>query len=210
MNDEIFLQEKRKYEKVWGNEQYRVTSPGNSSVADFLSFIKSRKLPSDSLIDFGCGTAIAAIPFLEAGFKVSLVDIAENCLNDNIRALTFLSPELITFFLAPLWELPSSLEKSDWIYCIDVLEHLPPERVDKSLREMAKKTKKGGALQVFLLDEEMGRKIGEKLHLTIRPLDWWLEKISCYWHIEEVYSIIAGIRYCIYVGAPKEEAVAEK
>ncbi len=55
---------------------------------------------------------------------------------------------------------------------------------------MAGKTKKGAALQVFLLDEEMRARVGETLHLTIRPLD-------------EVYSIIPGIRYCIYVGTPK-------
>lgn len=204
MNDEIFLEEKRKYEKMWTNEPYRATSPGYDSVSDFLSYIKNKKGSADSLIDFGCGSGVAAIPFLEVGFKVSLVDIAENCLNENIHALTFLYPELITFFLAPLWELPCSLGKSDWIYCIDVLEHLPPERVDKALSEMASKTKKGGALQVFLLDEEMGARVGETLHLTIKPLDWWLDKISSYWNIEEVRPIIPGIRYCIYVGTSKE------
>ena len=203
MDDKIFLQEKTKYEKMWGNEPYRANSPGYNSVADFLACIKSRKSSSDSLIDFGCGTGVVSIPFLEEGFKVSLVDIADNCLNDNIHALTFLFPELITFFLAPLWELPSSLEKSDWIYCMDVLEHLPPERVDKALSEMAKKTKKGGALQVFLQDEGMGKIVGETLHLTIRPLDWWLEKISNYWVVEEVQPIIPGVRYCIYIGPPK-------
>lgn len=201
--DELFFQEKKKYEKMWSNEPYRTTSPGYNSVAHFLEHIKDRKTPLDSLADFGCGSGVVAIPFLEAGFKVSLVDIAENCLNENIHTLTFLSPELITFTLAPLWELPSFLEKSDWIYCIDVLEHIPPERVEKSLSEMAKRTKKGGALQVFLLDEGMGKMIGETLHLTIRPLDWWIDKISYYWNIEEIIPIIPGIRYCIYIGAPK-------
>ena len=201
MIDELFLQEKKKYEKMWENEPYRVTSPGKLSVEYFLDFIKGRYCPGDSLIDFGCGSAVATISFLEAGFKVCLVDIAENCLDESIQTLLLLSPD-VSFFLAPLWKLPQSLETSDWIYCMDVLEHLPPERVEKALQEMAKKTKKGGALQVFLLDEGMGKMIGETLHLTIKPLNWWIDLISTYWKIEKVECILPGIRYCIYIGPP--------
>lgn len=202
MIDEISLQEKQKYEKMWNNEPYRVTSPGKLSVDYFLEFIKGRFTAGDSLIDFGCGSGVAAIPFLEAGFKVRLVDIAENCLDDTIQTLTFLSPDTLSFYLASLWKLPESLEQSDWIYCIDVLEHLPTEKVELALQEMARRTRKGGALQVFLLDEGMGKMIGETLHLTIKPLRWWLDLISVYWTIEKVECILPGIRYCIYIGPP--------
>ncbi len=204
LSDPFTLQEKQKYEKMWQQDPYRATSPGYLAAQDFLTFFEKRLQPSDLLIDFGCGTGMAAIPFLQAGLNVSLVDIAENCLSENIETLKILSPERIQFFTSSLWELPKSLPSSDWIYCIDVLEHLPPEKVEPSLKGMAQRTKKGGALQVFLIDEGMGRMIGETLHLTLRPLAWWTEKISSYWEIEKIETILPGIRYCIYVGPSKE------
>lgn len=48
----------------------------------------------------------------------------------------------------------------------------------------------------------MGELIGETLHLTLRPLDWWLNQISNFWPIENVQEILPGIRYCVYVGSP--------
>ncbi|MBX9923817.1 MAG: class I SAM-dependent methyltransferase [Rhabdochlamydiaceae bacterium] len=209
MLDEVVLREKQKYEKIWKKGLYRITSPGNLLVPAFLSQIRGKLEASDSLIDFGCGTARAAIPFLDKGLKVTLVDIAENCLDEKIEIFSHLCPERLSFVQAPIWDLPPQVPVSDWIYCIDVLEHLPVERVIPSLKAMAEKTRKGGALQVFLSDEEMGEVIGETLHLTIRPLDWWLKQISLFWDVERVEEMIPQIRYCIYVGLPKQTKAPE-
>ncbi|MBM3199182.1 MAG: class I SAM-dependent methyltransferase [Chlamydiae bacterium] len=203
MEDMLWKKEKNKYERMWQQELYRKVSPGYLSAEGFLSFIRTRMNPLDTIIDFGCGSGLAALPFLEAGCKTVLIDIAENCLADKIDALTYLIPDLLSFQLGCLWNLPPSLAQGDWIYCMDVLEHIPPEKIDDSLKEMALRTKKGGALQVFLVEERMGELIGEQLHLTLHPLSWWTQKMETYWEIEQIEPIIPDVRYCIYVGAPK-------
>jgi len=207
MKDPVFLREKEKYEKIWNRDIYRLNSPGSNSLPSFLTEIAERISPGDSIIDFGCGTGVCSLSLLEKGLNVSLVDIAANCLDEKIAALTHIIPDRISFVEAALWDLPESLRKSDWIYCIDVLEHLPTQKVIESLEEMSGKTKKGGALQVFLADEGMGFMIGETLHLTIRPLDWWIKQISSFWSIEKIEELIAETRYCIYVGAPYKRSL---
>lgn len=200
--EELHLQEKIKYEKMWNQELYRKRSPGLLLATFFLYHIQDRVKVGDSILDFGCGTGAASLLFFEKGLDVTLVDIANNCLSPIARDLVQNKTAKFKFIEASLWDLPQDLNPCDWIYCIDVLEHLPEPKLMEALQSMAKKTKKGGALQVFLEDETMGESIGEKLHLSIYPLNWWIEKISSFWKIEHVQEIIPNLRYCIYVGSP--------
>lgn len=200
--EELHLQEKMKYEKMWNQDLYRQRSPGLLLTTFFLYHIQNRIKVGDSILDFGCGTGAASLLFFEKGFDVTLIDIANNCLNPQARNLAENKTSKFEFIEASLWDLPQNVNSCDWIYCIDVLEHLPESKVIPALQAMAKKTKKGGALQVFLEDETLGESIGEKLHLTIYPLNWWVEKISSFWEIEHIQEIIPNVRYCIYVGAP--------
>jgi ubiquinone/menaquinone biosynthesis C-methylase UbiE len=198
--DTLYLQEKQKYEKMWSCDLYRQRSPGFLLTTFFLHYFQGRITPRDTLIDFGCGTGAASLFFFEKGLSVTLVDIADNCLSDDVKKTIKKNRSDFTFIQATLWDLPYSLQPTDWIYCIDVLEHLPTKQVLPSLAAMAKKTKKGGALQLFLEDESMGDLVGETLHLTLRPLDWWLKQISAFWPIEHVQEIIPNVRYCVYIG----------
>lgn len=198
--DTLYLEEKSKYEKMWEHDLYRQRSPGALLSPFFFYHFQQRIKPGDSIIDFGCGTAAASMTFFDMGLFVTLVDIANNCLSVKSQKLLREKNKRFLFVEAPLWDLPPEVPVSDWIYCIDVLEHLPEDRVKASLEAMAKKTKKGGALQIFLEEESMGELIGETLHLTLRPLNWWLDLISAFWVIENVQEILPDVRYCVYVG----------
>lgn len=191
------LSEKEKYEKLWALAPYRDLSPGLLALPDFLSYFDPK--PEESLIDFGCGAGLTALPLLERGLRVSLVDIAENSLAETIRTLLLLRPEALTFHVAPFWELSDTLESADWIYCVDVLEHLPESYVDESLQAMASRMKKGGLLQMTLKSDEMGKMIGETLHLTVKPLSWWEEKISKFWKISKIVPVIEDVQYGLLV-----------
>lgn len=199
MTDELIEKEKAKYESMWNVPSYRITSPGFILAEAFFDFFTDSIKPNDSITDYGCGTGFAALSFLEKELKVHLIDIASNSLADKIAALTLFLSDRIHFTEACLWSLPDTVPSSDWCYCMDVLEHIPTEKVDEVLHHIAKRTKKGGALQVFLKDEPFGNLIGDTLHLTIQPLSWWLEKIAYYFTIKEVASIIPDVRYTIFV-----------
>jgi 2-polyprenyl-3-methyl-5-hydroxy-6-metoxy-1,4-benzoquinol methylase len=203
MPSELTKQEKDKYEAMWNVPSYRHTSPGYLQIESFLGFFKDLIEPCDSIIDFGCGSGFTALPLIENGFNVHLIDIASNALADKIAALTLLAPDRVRFTQGCLWDLPDDVLSEDFCYCMDVLEHIPPEKVDDVLWHISKRSKKGGALQVYLLDEPFGNLIGKTLHLTIKPLSYWIEKIGTYFDIKEIKSIIPDVRYTFFVETKK-------
>lgn len=195
--------EKQKYEKIWAHSKYRDFSPGLEATALFIEHFKKKIKRGDSIIDFGCGTGSASSFFFFQGFSVQMVDIAANCLNANIENLIALSFGRLQFIKACLWSLPQRLSKADWIYCCDVLEHLPEEYIDVVLSQMAKRTQKGGFLQIYLQEDLFGTLINDKLHLTVRPMNWWLKKIGIYWEIEALGPQVPNHRFSIFI-KPKE------
>ena len=197
--EEVEKKEKAEAEKVWEKEGYRITSPGYVCLIAFIQHFKDEIIKGGSISDFGCGPGLTAQTFLQLGLQVNLVDIAENCLQDNIYALTLLEKEKLKFTRACLWALPEDFPKTDWIYCADVLEHLPEDKVLPSLEAMAKRTAKGGYLQICTVDDNYSSIIGEELHLTIKPKDWWLQKIEKYWKIDKVVTIIEDFRFSCLV-----------
>lgn len=195
--------ELEKYTRIWEMSEYRLFSPGATLSRIFFSHFKNELKPFDRIIDFGCGTARIATQFLQKKLIVDLIDIAPNCLDEEIQNLMMFAP--IQFYQNTLWQLPESLEAADWIYSADVLEHIPENKVEKSLKEMAKKTKKGGMLQIFLEKEKFKTGIDCDLHLTVKPRQWWIEKIEKYWNILSISPEKASrFRFIALVGAPHE------
>jgi SAM-dependent methyltransferase len=138
----------------------------------------------NSIIDFGCGTGQVAKDFLAQELKVTLIDHAENCLDEEISLLTKLFPEKIQFVEACLWDLPDHLKPADWIFCCDVLEHIPESQVERVLSGMAQRTLKGGFLSICLAEDLFGHKaMGIPLHLTVNDQSWWETKIAAHWKI---------------------------
>lgn len=134
------------------------------------------------IIDMGCGTgrAAALLNKLE-GMSVILIDHARNCLDDDVK--TELDHR---FQKACLWKLPSYIDPAEYIFCCDVMEHIPEERVDMVLRNIAARCLIGGIFKISTVKDSMGQAIvGEPLHLTIKPAKWWVEKISQFFTIRE-------------------------
>lgn len=136
---------------------------------DFLHFAARDK--GDTLIDLGCGTARASYA-LSKWLKVYCFD----CVDARECDLPFIEGNL--------WDL-FGLPKFDWIFSTDVLEHIPPAEVDKTLDGMAHITRKGGLFSISHLpspgtdfDDDL---TDVELHLTIMPGKWWTEKIVRRW-----------------------------
>lgn len=195
----MLILEKQKYEKMWTRPEYREISPGLNAAHDFLHHFQERFEEADTLLDLGCGTGKAGVFFFLRGFRVQLVDIASNCLDEAYRPLLSLADSKLSFKEACLWDLPADLGRFDWLYCCDVLEHLPECMVDQAFAQMAERTGKGGFLQIFLKDEPFGTLIQESLHLTIRSKEWWIEKISRYFHVEGFGPEIEGFRFSVFI-----------
>ena len=178
------LREREKYRKMWTEiPGYRTNSPGEKLVDTFLDHAQWAK--GDTLIDCGSGTGRAAKRLDQAGLTVLMLDICRESTDVDNR---------LPFVTACLWDMPFN-QRFDWVYCCDVLEHIPTERVDKVLDNLAAMTGYGAFMQIALFADGFGQRIGQTLHLTVKPADWWLEQINARWEIKS--STIEEGRYLV-------------
>src|SRR5262245_61380556 len=77
-----------KYRKMWEQDVYRKDSPGEQYAQIFLRHAKPPV--GAEVLDLGCGTGRGGLMLaLLGGMKVTLVDFARNCLDEDVRnALT--------------------------------------------------------------------------------------------------------------------------
>lgn len=178
--------EREKYRRMYAHPSYRIGSPGERDIYRMFELVR----PGDSFGDMGCGLGRAGAKMAELGADVTLVDFAPN------------APDFphLRFVEANLWDLPTDM-KFDWIYCVDVLEHIPPEYVERVLDNLARVARKGGYIQIATFEDNCGAVIGETLHLTIHKSDWWRPLIEARWPV--VYQDDSDFLYARFmVGAP--------
>jgi len=68
-------------------------------------------------------------------------------------------------------------EKFDYGYCTDVLEHIPPEDVDKVLLNICTAARRV-YFAISTVPDVMGALVGEPLHLTVESPFWWHDRLS--------------------------------
>jgi 2-polyprenyl-3-methyl-5-hydroxy-6-metoxy-1,4-benzoquinol methylase len=198
--DDVYFREKKKYTELWSSiPEYRNASAADLLAPAFLVYFSSQIEAGQRIIDFGCGTGKSALPFLWKGLQVDLVDFAAPCLDVEIFLRT--AAKQVFFWEACLWDLPSDLVAVDWIVCFDVLEHLPEEKIEASLKGMAQRMKKGGLFCIDLRPDQFGSVIQDTLHLTLKPKQWWHEQVSAFFSILEELS--GGDENVVYALAPK-------
>lgn len=73
-------------------------------------------------------------------------------------------------------ELSGRPEPSEFVTCIDVLEHIEPDCIDAVLDDIAALTKKVAFLTVCTLPAFRTLADGRNAHLILESPEWWLEK----------------------------------
>ncbi len=183
-----------KYREMWSHSEYRVLAPSLDHVGPAIVELGLRA--GDTLVDFGCGTARATKEFEDAGLTVLGIDIAPNALERNIY-----------FVEASLWQetiVPVCRAfDAHWGFCVDVMEHIPPEKVDAVLSNIAKSVSRGAYFCVDYVRDEMGILIGQPLHLTVRSPAWWLAKMQE--HFADVVPLDGGAFVCRHNGGKGNE-----
>lgn len=154
------ISEQEKYERMWAIDGYREVAPGEHAVDLFHQLVKE---PS-TLIDFGCGTGRAGVKLAELGYRVTLVDFADNCRDYQSMTLPFLQ-----------WDLTHAIPlKAKYGYCTDVMEHIQTEQVQSVLQTILSAAETC-FFQISTQPDQMGALIGQDLHLTVQPWGWWVE-----------------------------------
>lgn len=178
--------ERLKYKRMWALPDYSCTSPGAGMVDYFLQSVEWER--GDTVLDAGCGTGRAAMKLKANGLNAIGLDFVD--------AREPASKEL-AFMDVCLWE-AKGIPKFDWIFCCDVLEHIPTEHVDAVLDNLARATVKGGLLQIAMFHDGYGKYINDVLHLTVESANWWEKKIKPRWRIK--MSAIARNHFVVTLG----------
>ncbi|MDD4971851.1 MAG: DUF115 domain-containing protein [Paludibacter sp.] len=163
------ITEQEKYTRMWSRSEYRQASPGENRVSLFLLAAKPKA--TDTVIDFGAGTGRAALLIhRNSPSKVLMLDFADNCLDEEVRA-NF--SDNLRFGIADLTK--PIAHHAKYGYCTDVLEHIPTDDVEKVILNVMNSAD-SVFFQISTIQDTMGVLIGQHLHLTVDNADWWKNK----------------------------------
>lgn len=168
--------EKDVYRILWEHHpKYREIAPGEYCVRDFMT---QAKPPFNSkIIDLGCGTGRGALALNEAGMDVTMVDFATNCLDPDVKDKLKDREHSFRFVEADLTKELPEIVSAPYGFCTDVMEHIPPKDVDRVLN-VCLRACQHVFFQIATADDICGEMIGHKLHLSVHPFEWWLQKFN--------------------------------
>ncbi len=122
-----------------------------------------QKLKPRFVVDFGCGRNDLVRDLRRLGVDGLGVDFA------------FPDADLVR----PMHKTALHAGVADVVTSFDALEHLLPEDVDAVLAEMRRVAKPRGHCVFSICTRPSKTTVaGEGLHPTVRPLDWWLDRIG--------------------------------
>lgn len=173
----VLDRERAKYDDLWLVDVYRENSPGEQLVPVFLDMAKT--LPGQTVLDAGCGEGRGAVALASRGFIVDCCDFS-----DAGYAAPF------KFERVCLWEPMRQLGLRDWVYCTDVLEHVPPTFAMLVVSRLLEVAVRGLFLSISLVPDRYGVYIGETLHETVQSFVAWRDQLSEIGRVVEARDLI--------------------
>jgi SAM-dependent methyltransferase len=170
----IIAAERKTYEEMWGIDAYATHSPGAQMLPLFLDMagIPDAKRFPGTVLDAGCGAGKGALALAERGFAVTLCDITDARLPEVAAART------LRFHEQCLWHDLRPVGTFDYVYCCDVLEHLPPQFTMLAIDQMLRVSRRGVFLSICLVPDSFGIWAGKALHQTVQPYIWWRDSLA--------------------------------
>lgn len=159
--------EKAKYHKAWSTAYEPDSSCGLRHVNYFVHVFDIQ--PGQTVADVGCGNGIASAYLHSKELLVTGIDLVDTA---------WAQP--LPFIEACVWELPDI--SFDYVFCTDVFEHLPEEKVELALDNIKRIANKGVYFSIATRPDSKGKEIGEVLHLTVKPFEWWKQHLESRWN----------------------------
>lgn len=148
--------EKQKYEEIWAAGSYR-----SQSARPFALYLKN--YVKGRCLDIGCGDGVTMRTLnKDRHIHCHGVDIT----TDQLKDKTFI-------YTAPAWDMLFPKNEFDFTFSTDVLEHLPPDKIEQTIYEIARVTRLKTIHQIATF------KMGNE-HLTVQPIEWWRQMFELY------------------------------
>jgi SAM-dependent methyltransferase len=170
------------YQGIWSLPSYGINSPGEKHVEMFCEMTGTQM--RGSVLDAGCGSGKAAVALAAKGFDVTLCDLTPDGLIEAARDLPF--------YEACLWHnLKRAIGFKDWVFCCDVLEHVPQEFTMLTIARLLEVARRGVFLSIDFQPDDFGVWMGQPLHQTVQPFLWWKARLAEMGHLRECRDLIA-------------------
>lgn len=168
----------RRYDKLYTKGRYqRRCPPDLRHYKPLIQQIIKLKLIFTSLLDLGCanGIGIEHIKKLCPGVKVTGIDVNTYMVAEGKRLKRDVRQASAT-------NLPFSDNSYELVISSDMFEHLAEEDVDIAIQESLRVSQKCLLLAICFKEtkHDWKSKVGFDVHLTIKPCEWWLNKIRQY------------------------------
>jgi SAM-dependent methyltransferase len=183
--------ERETYAELWSSVgAYAENSPGEQYLPVFLQVVGDWR---GTVLDAGTGSGKGALALKRAGFDVRLCDVTDAGLVAEASALPFRQACLWSDFtsrFAPGFEF-------DWVYCTDVMEHIPPQFTMLAVYQMLKAARNGLFLTVSLVPDSFGVWAGKSLHQTVQSFDWWKQSLNEVGRVVDARDLISNAVFVV-------------
>lgn len=129
--------------KIQGDKEFRPEiNDKNDSALMILDFLKKNINPNKIILDAGCGEGRFSKYFIDIGSKITSMDFSEEYIRlakKNIMGGKFI--------VGSVTNIPLKTNSFDYVFCIDVLQHVPD--IKKAIEELHRILKRGGKLIII-------------------------------------------------------------
>lgn len=194
VRDDLVGKIQSKFERLYCMPSYRTNK---DCIEQAQTFISSEGMkPGATVIELGSGPGHSAAVFRQAGAMVAALDIARNSLNKEYR-------EEIDVLHANVWDWESD-RVYDYGFAADLMQCIPEEYVEQTLFRIATSVSKSVFFDISLRPDQFGKMINQRIHLTIKPMEWWTEKLSKFWNeVRDVRLNEVDQTFTVVVTRPK-------
>jgi 2-polyprenyl-3-methyl-5-hydroxy-6-metoxy-1,4-benzoquinol methylase len=186
--------ERDTYADVWTSvESYGDFAPGEQYLPLFLQCLGDGKRSGVTVLDAGTGSGKGAVALAREGFDVRMCDMTDAGLVDAAKGLPF--------YEACLWHDLSAVardfgywnrRRAEYVYCTDVLEHVPPQFTMLAIARMLAVCSKGLFLTVSLVPDSFGVWAGKSLHQSVFSFVWWRDALRELGTVVEARDLIGN------------------
>jgi SAM-dependent methyltransferase len=192
---DLVAQERSTYEAMWAVPDYATASPGEQLVPTFLEMAGITKPHKQTVLDAGCGSGKGAMQLRAAGFEVMLADLTPSGLLPEVQDLPFF--EMALWDPVPVWRRYLFGRKFDWVYCCDVLEHVPPTFAMLVVSRLLEASRHGVFLSIALQEDNFGVWAGRPLHLCVQSFVQWRDQLNELGRVKEARDLLTNGLYLV-------------
>jgi len=146
----------------------------------------AKKHNCKKVLEVGAGRGYVSRILKSKGLDVTCLDISEHCFHTRVVQNFILWDMTKIPWMRPSIEIPLKDKEFDLIFSVATLEHIPEDKIDTVIKEMARVSKCG----IHGISTTSPPHDIDDTHQTIKPIEWWQSKFEENCPDDYVYSLM--------------------